>query len=661
MLRLAAVALTVLLTCGFYHSGGIGTGTSPLSTIIFSNAGTDGPSCGTLASPCATPAGAQTVARASIAASVCPTIEARGNGGPFFMAATLALTSADSGSGSCMVTWQTYPGDSPAEISGGRAIAGSSFSLCTTAGAPCQGGSAGIYQVSTPGLTPQQQIYVNGLRYDTANGPQLPGTWTLNSTTVTSPSSSGCSNTSIAGCSQPTQIRLKFYSTFTSAECLVASVSGATITPTSWCYGNVQVQQSVGFTNLFGQLINVFELLGTANCQAVGSTPTSTGGCFYWNPSGSGTLYVLPAAGVTMSAATVIVPQLTTLVTGTGAHNIAFAPDLHWEHQAVTMFDSDMGFVAGNVNNLICSTAGVCDTTDDPAIYIETPGALHFDGASHDISFSHQVFTHNAGKAVVADHGFQTLSIQDSIFIDNGAGCLTFGGLYDGLETNTAAQTAGLDFQNNQCGPSYQYPSMAEFNARFYRDSTVAHNDFLGLGPAGTGIGFWTIPAALGYWPWLTPSSTPYGGNNHFDSNRITYACQGSTFSAGVSTDCAPMHLYGQWQGSTFAHNDIEHMAGASGCMYVDQHTLNSTLNNNNCAYAASGAMIRANVPGTGNTANSNCAGMSGTTESGVTATGTVTYTAGSPPSSPPPNSPNLTCSAIIAAAGIQPGHTPGP
>jgi hypothetical protein len=367
-----------------------------------------------------------------------------------------------------------------------------------------------------------------------------------------------------------------------------------------------------------------------------------------------------------MATATVIIPQLTTLMTGTGAHHIAFS-NLILEHEASTQFDSSYGFATAFVNAL-CGPVPNCTSITD-AGNPNMPAAITFDGASHDISFTNTAISHNADRGLWFKEGFQHASVTLNQFLDNGGGAWQFGGRNDGNQSNAALQTCCGDFENNQVDGEYQFHGVAPVAAGYYRDTVISHNALLGYGVLGTGFGFYYIPVHIG---WIgAASDTPgYTANNTTNYNQVLGACQGSNQGASpnTATDCAAFHSNGAELNSFAEFNDFQHMGTSlQTCLYLDNATSNLTAEFNDCAYGGgtSGwAFINSTNGGpllaTGNTVTNNCNGLTSTgfTDFGTsnTTSPNYNYTSGSPPSTHPPTP---SCTEIIAGAGVV--GSPGP
>jgi hypothetical protein len=538
------------------------------------------------------------------------------------LGATLALGSSDSGSAACTVTWQSASGQYAA-LSGGVAVTG--FSLCSTSGAPCQGGSAGVYSASVAGLSPSREIFVNNVRYPRAHGAAYPSGWTIGSTTLTAPSSSGCSSSSVAGCSNPTQVEIDIQTSFTEADCYVASVSGTTVTPSSSCYSNFQ--NTITTSAAVSQVSNAPELLTSANCPS---------GCFYWSQS-TNTLYVLPISGVSMASAAVYVPQLEQVLSGSGASYLEFSR-LVFEHAAMETFDNANGFVTAFLNG-ICPGSG-CNESYGYPYYDTMPAAIEFTNSSNHITFSHDAIVRNAGRGLWAEHSSQTFLVVDGLFSDNGAGAIQYGDYYDPNQTNSALQTDALTFENNVHDAARQYYTVAEIVAPYFTNSTFEHN---------TGYDDNTPGGFLNTVYHLDLDIGSYSAGNAVTDNSVTWYAQGSPF--GPFADSGALHVAGN-TGLTATGNYFFH--GAYGnCLYLDNGTSNDTASGNVCDTLV-GSYVKVNG-GTGNTEANNCSTTStyGLFAGGGNApTGTTLFTSGSPPSN---------CASIINAAGIQSGVTPGP
>ena len=655
MIRVAA-ALLMLLISGAAEARGLNqrgypgaTTAAPQSTFYIATTGNDGNS-GTIGSPFLTIGKAQTAAQTALTGGLCPTLIFRG--GTYPLASTLSLGSADSGSSSCTVTWESYPSEQ-AIWSGGTDISGT-WSLCTTADPVCNSGAGGVYQSSA---TPTQfrEFYLNGTHRTRARSASaVPSGWTE---TAGGWTLSGATPNPTSSWKNPTHIEVILAGGFAQTawlpgwqqiRCTMSSVSGSTITMATPCWNNVRTWSngSHGAATTPWWIENAYELL-----------PTCGGGCWYYDYVAS-TVYYIPQAGENMATATTYVPQLTKLVAGNAAHHIKFS---HLTFEGATWLpdtggDDYVSIWAGyyctgtQTCAYSCTGAGNCVS----GLSSVMDAALRFSGASHDITFDHNLFTHNGATSLFFEHGSQHVTVTANKFTDNGAGGFRWGEGSDYAQTNAALQTSNLLFKDNLFSDvAFEwldtYPAIAVNTT----NATFDHNEIDASGEVSISVGFgWSIPG----------QSSNYGANNTVSNNWTKSPCL-------YFFDCSGVYIAGGTQpGTVFSGNYVQNAANTTmqACMYPDDGTTGSTWSGNVCnpgtGLNPTGGAARWTFLWTSQVTSNTLSGNFTTTPTNAyvdadtnTITGTVQYTAGCSPNSG-------TCPLnAINNAGISSGVTPGP
>lgn len=631
----------------------IGGAILPQSTFFVATNGNDA-NPGTIASPFLTPGRAQTAVRAALAAGVKdPVVDFRG--GIYPITSTLALTSADSAASGHTVTWQSHVGEN-AIFSGGAQVSG--WTVCVTADAICNSGDGTTYQATITDPANFREFYFcpDGTFSTCLHRPRAHGSegasvggFTHNTSTGATTASSGTVYGAMSSFANKTDMEVIGLWTWGNTHCKVASIAGTppVVTLNTACSSRFGWINTNGFDTVWPLWIeNAYEFLvppdpaggGRSGCGALS-------GCWYLNRT-THVLYYQPKAGENMATAIAYVPKLEKLVSGTGAANITFS-------RLTFAFDSWLGTdTAGAyvpmVSGQHCSTTACTDFAAGTGEAMH--GALEFDGTSHDLTFNHDLFAHNAARTLLFRARFQTSTIYANDFEDNGGGALQYGENTEPTQATSGLQTCCLTLKDNKFNSgSFEYQDADEYFAPFVRTSLVTLNEFdsVGRGPISTG---WGGTANV------VPSS--YSTDHTISNNFINSYCAAGDGFNGELGDCGaiynsgpPVSPYITWTGNYVktGHNSN------FGALYPDENSAHVTISSNVIEASA----VRSiyiwtasinNITATAPWYCTNCAVLdSGTSDS--IAAGT-SYTAGSPPPG---------AQTIINAAGIEGGVTPGP
>lgn len=622
--------------------------------IYVATTGSDGNS-GTLASPFLTAGKAQTVARARLASGGCPIVYFRG--GTYPISSALSFGASDSGSASCTVLWNSYPGEN-AVWSGGVDLTGT-FTLCTTADPVCNSGATGIYQSSNTSLNPFRELYVGGTHRERSRSSdnvavsgwaQTSGGYTLSSA-VPSPTGSW---------KNPTHIEVVIAGGFVvSAQdpgwqqirCTISSVSGSAVTMGTPCWTLFKTWQSGtwGAASTPWWIENAYELLPACG-------PTADGkGCWYYDYT-SKIIYYKPKTGENIATISVIAPQLTRMATFNAASYI----DLGRLQYSENTFLPDDG--AGNdyvsvQAGYYCTGTQPCGISCNAGNCVNFVGTTPMDAAirltngSHHITFDHSLCTHNGGRCIFAEHGTQHITITATKCIDNGGGCIQNGEATDYAETNPALKTSfALQRNNLDVDGPFEYQDSGFLMNLIETDATIDHNE--------SDANSW-VPISLGYGYSIPTVEAGYSNNNALTNNKVLLPCQ-------LMFDGAPFYIGGGAQPNLVASGNYgsnTNNTAMQGCLYLDDGTTGTSWPGNVCAPGAGvihgwGYMWTGAVTGNTLSGNFTTTATNDFLDNGSppnTISGTVQYTAGCSPNSG-------TCPLnIINNAGIQAGVTPGP
>lgn len=609
----------------------------PGTPIFFATAGNDSTGDGSFGNPFATPARAQTAARAVISGGGCANV--LGMGGIYFLASTLALTSADSGTAACETAYRSYPGE-VAILSGGVQVSG--WVLCTDAGTPCNGGvGTNIYKATVSSPSNFREFYAgasaSSLSHRTrAVGGAVPSGWSANTGTavLTAPSTGLYSGMSSWG--NPTNIEIVFRAGYYETRCKVASISGSppTVNLSTNCtnyminYGYPFNFVSAPTTPYFVE--NAAELLATCG-----------NGCWYYDVT-SHVLYYTPDPGENMASLVTVVPSLANVITGTGVSHLIL-DRLQISHSSWLYPDTVGGYQpyqAGFTCLYPCSfsvTTGI----------VSMGAAVDFETSSHDLTISHNLFAQNGGRSLMLGPGTQTAAVSANDCEDNGGGCMQVGGM-DNTQSNVALQTTAIDVNNNlfNDGGPFEYRDATAYSQTYLTNSTFTHNAQLSAAasPWQFGWGGWGTPP--GRYPGYTANITLA---NNLDDNY----CQEAPFS-----DCGGIYTNGHGN-YTVNSNYVQNSPSINGkCFYPDEGSGPQTWNTNVC----DGTSAQALYIWTSSINNITFTSPWWATTSSVLDSGTSNTLASPTVTTAACSSGAVTaCQAVINNAGIEAGVVPGP
>jgi hypothetical protein len=566
----------------------------------------------------------------------------------------MTFGSADSAPTGHLVTWMSAAGQK-AVFSGGTTIAGSSFTLCTTADTVCNSGANNVFKVAASLGTVLRELYVcpNGtgcahrLRAKSADGP---AGWTQTSTGYTMP-------TTIDG-RNPTNIEVTVAGGFPNSatgpgwqihRLPALSVSGTTLTMNTNVWNIFKVFPFSPRNSPFW-LENDYSLLASSACGA-------TAGCWYYDAAAT-TLYYKPVTGETIANATIVAPQTVDPIVANGLANVTFSR-LTWAYFTWPGPNDGNGYVSEQ-NGYRCrpgdTVSGGCSVDSGGSTFVGATGpmdgALTFAGAGtcKNLTFDHNLFTHIGSRPLFFQAGCQNVTLTGNDFQDNGGGAVQFGEASDHAQATASLQTAGLSFVNNRCGSAtaFEYGEAGCLFVMNARDSVADHNE-INDSP-------WA-PLTWG-WGWVYQSS--YATGNSITNNKIINPCQSMFDCGNIYTGGGGTGVVTTVSGNYGANNTNTRM---NGCLYPDEGANTISFTGNVCEPGTGTSTFSGtvdwlyiwiaqifNITATGNfNTNPSVVFNNGT---GTTTSGNTAYTLGSPPAG---------AVTIINNAGIQAGVTPGP
>lgn len=405
-------------------------------------------------------------------------------GGTYTLTTPLNFSWADNGYSTYRVTYQAVAGQTPV-LSGGRTVTG---------WRPYSGGK-NIWVASAPGLTATRQLYVNGRRATVASAPASAvfGDLTPNASGYTT-SNAGALSPWTGTADQPDLHLAGAPFAWTDSLCGITAVSGTTVTMANPCFQNLT-------TPMAGYTVASSVLDGPAmveNNLAVLTKP----GQFYADTH-DGLVYYIPRSGETMKTASVIAPQLNTLVNVTSATNLTFSGLTFAYTNWVP--DPAQGFVDIQ-SNLYDTSSNAAWATMPAAVAVTTGTGVYLTGDK---------LIHLGGMGVTADAGGSGNAITGNVVSDvSGTGISISSPL-------AAPESSDTVTDNYVTHVSTEYLGGVGIFAGTVAHTTIAHND-VGAVP-GTGI-------SLG-WGWGSSTAMT---DNHVDYNRVHDVNQASLFDGGA-------------------------------------------------------------------------------------------------------------------------------
>jgi len=395
-------------------------------------------------------------------------------GGMHVLTAPLALGPQDGAHNGYLARWQAFPGEIPV-LSGGIPVRGWTV-------AP---GRPWLSSAPLPvGATPPRQMYVNSIRAVrarqerglTAGAIRGPGGYTTVDNAM-------AAWTNRADPSNP--IEFVYRHTYSEQRVPVTSVAGSTVTMVqpAYAYASTSPYEAAVLPTA---IENAYELLSA-----------STPGSFFCDRLGAvvgdgvPVLYYVPRPGDTMTTATVMIPQTTTLLsvgdaTGMPVANLLFS-GLSFMYTAWPTVTTD-GYPD-------ISIAGFALTADQTRPFGQIPAAVHV-SAGRNVTFADCVFAHLGGSGLVYEDGAQAGSIRGNIVTDVSGQGIRVGTFNVTPTTPPVRLDGGMTIANNAISAvGQEYTATAGIIAAHVGQATIRNNDvrsspyigiFVGNGQAGT-------------------------------------------------------------------------------------------------------------------------------------------------------------------------------
>ena len=232
-------------------------------------------------------------------------------------------------------------------------------------------------------------------------------------------------------------------------------------------------------------------------------------------------MYYVPLPGQDMAHATVVAPQLQTLVSGAGTatapiHDITFR-GITFSYATWLEPSSTNGYSSFQAGTYLTGTGayrnqGACDSPQAScpyAAYDQIPGNVTF---THDqrITFSSNTFAHLGAAGLALGDASQDGVVAGNLFTDTSGGGLTIGGV-DMPQASGPDLTSGNQVHDNYFhAVAAEYQDCAAIFVGYAQYTTIEHNQIDDVPYSGISIGWggW-----LERFPYLGPLSNYSRGN----------------------------------------------------------------------------------------------------------------------------------------------------
>jgi F5/8 type C domain/Right handed beta helix region len=460
--------------------------------------------------------------------------------GTYRLGSTLAFSSAsgDSATNGYSVIYQAAAGAHPI-FSGGQQITGWTQ------------GSGGIWQASVPSGFDTRQLYVNGVRASRASGAD-PATFTRTSTGYT------MSNSTLSSWGNTSNIEFVYGVGWSQMRCGVASASGTTVTMKQPCFANATLKQYGANADLPNYVENAKELL---------TQPDQ----WYLDKS-TNTIYYMPRTGENLTTADVAVPNLQTIVSGTGTETAPLTNlvmrGIGFEYGTWLAPNGNDGFSEVQANMRLTGTnaysnEGSCTrfSTTSPGTcpygaWDVTPGNVVFSFTS-GLTLDRNLFTHLGGAGLQLGQDASSSTISGNTFTDISGNGLEIGNGTDANPTDLTLLPTNNEIKDNWVHSiGVEYTGAVGIFQGYTRTSTIEHNQINDVPYSGISSN----------WGWGRTSTATTG--NSIKNNLVFDYMQ-------VRADGGGIYVLGQEgtslaTGLTISGNVIRGAGGGGHAIYTD-------------------------------------------------------------------------------------------
>jgi hypothetical protein len=471
--------------------------------------------------------------------------------GTYRLGSTLVFNSAigDSATNGYSVIYQAATGAHPV-LSGGLQVTGWTQD------------SGGIWQAAVPAGFDTRQLYVNGVRASRASGAN-PATFTRTSTGYT------MSNSTLSSWGNISNIEFVYGVAWTQIRCGVASASGTTVVMKQPCFDNSTLKQYGANADLPSYVENAKELL---------TQPDQ----WYLNRS-TNTIYYMPRAGEDLTTADVEVPNLRTIVSGTGTKaapltNLVMR-GIGFEYGSWLAPNGNDGFSEVQANTHLTGTnaysnEGSCTrfSTTSPGTcpygaWDMTPGNVVFSFTS-GLTLDRNVFTHLGGAGLQLGQDASSSTISGNTFTDISGNGMEIGNGTDADPTDLTLLPTNNEIKDNWVHAiGVEYTGAVGIFQGYTRTSTIEHNQINDVPYSGISSN----------WGWGRTATATTG--NSIKNNLVFDYMQ-------VRSDGGGIYVLGQ-EGTSFATgltisgNVIRGAGGGGHAIYTDGGSQYVTMTGN--------------------------------------------------------------------------------
>jgi hypothetical protein len=574
--------------------------------------------------------------------------------GVFRLTKPLTLDARDSGANGHRIIWQ---GSGQTVLSGGRQVTG----WRPVPGRP------GLYSAPAPaGLDNTRQLYVNGVREQRTQGP-LPVSLKATSTGYTA------SADTLAHWRNPADIEMVYTAgealwnveraglgQWTEPRCPIGSVSGTTVTMAQPCWDNST--RRIVFPDIPGRTVN---MVGPGDLTN-GRQPSYVDNAFelldspgeWYLDRGAHTVYYQPRPGEDLRHADVEMPALEKLVDGQGTaaapiHDVAFrgiqfsyatwltpsSPEGFSEIQAGYTITGPKGYATQGLCQFVAG--GTCPYAD----WTKEPGNVSV-AHGQRLEFSGDVFTHLGAAGLELGDGAKDTTVAGDVFTDISGNGVEVGGVDqpDGGDVTSGVRVV----DNHLYGLPREFHGGVPIVNGYSQHDTISHNEIDHVAYSGISVGW-------GGWPdKIKKPATPNISHDNVVSDNLIHDYMlslddgGGIYTQGITgTSLA--------DGEKVTGNVIHDQWGLGKSVYTDNGNTYETVSGNVLYHAAYANVASTHVDYRDGLGNNDPTLIQGNyweqgdrdgNNKGVVTTGNHLLT-----------SPSAAPSAIVAAAGVEPGY----
>lgn len=499
-------------------------------------------------------------------------------GGTYSLAAPLTFGPSDSGTNGHVVRYEAAPGATPV-LSGAQRIRGWKV----------KDRQKNIWQASVPPAFAARQMWVDGVRSRLASRPAVDvlGSMTRTSTgyVITNPGIAAWRNLTDAELVYPgggydsDPGAGQSFMPWTWSMCGVSSASSNAVVVDAACFAN-----AAGATDAAGEPLVPFLTKPTRvqNNEALLGTP----GEFYLDDAADKVYYV-PRADENLASATVVMPQVSSLLEGAGTsaapiHDLQFI-GLTFEH-ATWRPSPTLGVVDIQAN--VLSAAPNYLTEANPKLST-IPAAVSFTRAKR-VLLERNVVQHVGGAGIAFTGGGEANVLRGNVVTDASAGGINVGD-GTGLYIPSSYEVDAVVSNNLVTDVAVEYQGGVGIFAGWVKGAHIEHNEVADLPYTGISLG----------WGWASYSGELV--DNHVDGNYVHDVMNSTLYDGGA------IYINGRHGDATTSTVVDNHIAGDPqpyGAMYLDSGVSHYRVVGNVVEDVGSGWVFLQNMDGARTSSN---------------------------------------------------------